>query len=210
MGVLKYGIIAVVGRRRFGRIFHRRTACGFGLRQSIRGTISCTCDYTVTPPGKLAPLHLTPTRFIVVVFRLVCFFYIRIEIVLPEEQAPRRHISVPVVWSFLSVRFFFLLSLSRKCPWYFFLEWHHGPTASSYLHSCCADWVYWIWHDALKWWQRWRDNYRSCWTWRGNSTGSSSLSSSATHVRPELDECPAEGKYGIERSSISGRRSGVF
>jgi hypothetical protein len=34
-------------------------------------------------------------------------FYIRIEIIVLEEQAPRRHISVPVVWSILSFRFFF-------------------------------------------------------------------------------------------------------
>jgi hypothetical protein len=102
IGVLKYGIIAVVWRRSLGRIFHR-TACGFGLLQTVRGTISRTCDYTVTPPGKLAPLHLTPTKIIiiVVVVRLFCFFYITIEIVVLEEQAPRRHISVPVVWSIL-------------------------------------------------------------------------------------------------------------
>lgn len=152
----------------------------------------------------------TPTRIIIVViFRLFCFFYIRIEIVLLGRQAPRRHVSVPVVWSILSVRFF-LLSFSQKCPWYFSLKWHHVPTASSYLRSCCADWVYWIWHDALKWWQSSRDNNRNCQSWRGNSTGPSSLSSSATHVGPELDDCPAVGKYGIERTSISVRRLGVF
>ena len=82
-------------------------ACGFGLLQSVRGTISRTRDYTVTPPGKLASLHLTPTRIItVVVVRLICFSYIRIEILL-EELAPRRHVSVPVVWSILSVRCFY-------------------------------------------------------------------------------------------------------
>lgn len=103
MGVLKCGIIAVVGRRSFGRIFHRRTACGFGLQQLIHGTISRTCDYAVTPPGILAALHLTPRISIIVVVRLFYFFYISIEIVLLKEQAPRRHISVPVVWNILSV-----------------------------------------------------------------------------------------------------------
>jgi hypothetical protein len=48
-----------------------------------------------------------PTRIIavIVIVRLFCFFYIRIEIVLLEEQAPRRHISVPVFWSILSIFF---------------------------------------------------------------------------------------------------------
>jgi hypothetical protein len=72
MGVLKYGIIVVEGRRSFGRIFHR-TACGFGLLQSAVSFPAHVTDCTVTPPGKLAPLHLTPTRIIIVdVVRLFC------------------------------------------------------------------------------------------------------------------------------------------
>jgi hypothetical protein len=58
--------IVVEGRRSFGRIFHRTAS-------AVRGIISRTCDCTVTPPGKLAPLHLTLTRIIIFdVVRLFC------------------------------------------------------------------------------------------------------------------------------------------
>jgi hypothetical protein len=53
----------------------------------------------------------------IVVVRLFCFFYIRIEIVLLEEQAPRRHISVPVVWSILSFVYCLFPRIVLDIPW---------------------------------------------------------------------------------------------
>jgi len=113
---------------------------------AVRGIISRTRDCTVTPRGKLAPLHLTPTRIIIVdVVHLFC----STSELKSSSCKSKRLAAIFLFLSFgavcLSV---FLLSLSQKCPWYSSPKWRRGPTASC-LHSCCADWVYWIWHDAL-------------------------------------------------------------